>query len=223
MILQATFILLSALSIAQAQLIGTNKAEVHPPLTWQTCTKAGCTDVAGKIVLDSNWRWAHEGASGSTNCYTGNTWNTQICSDNKACAAKCAVDGADYTGTYGITSSGNSVKVNFLTKDAYGTNIGSRMYLMKDDDNYEMFSLLNKEFTFDVDTSAAGCGLNTALYFVSMDQDGGKSKYPGNKAGAKYGTGYCDAQCPRDLKWINGEASHHSFLHTLCMEKPPKI
>ena len=38
-----------------------------------------------------------------------------------------------------------------------------------------------------------------------MDEDGGLSKYSGNKAGAKYGTGYCDAQCPRDLKFINGE------------------
>lgn len=33
------------------------------------------------------------------------------------------------------------------------------------------------------------------------------SKYPTNKAGAKYGTGYCDSQCPRDLKFINGEAN----------------
>ena len=40
-----------------------------------------------------------------------------------------------------------------------------------------------------------------------MDRDGGKAKYSGNKAGAKYGTGYCDAQCPHDIKWINGEVS----------------
>ena len=40
-----------------------------------------------------------------------------------------------------------------------------------------------------------------------MDEDGGLSKYSGNKAGAKYGTGYCDAQCPHDLKFINGEAN----------------
>ncbi|PPQ80913.1 hypothetical protein CVT24_013017 [Panaeolus cyanescens] len=33
------------------------------------------------------------------------------------------------------------------------------------------------------------------------------SKYSGNKAGAKYGTGYCDSQCPRDIKFINGEAN----------------
>jgi len=49
--------------------------------------------------------------------------------------------------------------------------------------------------------------LNGALYFVEMPQDGGLAKFPGNKAGAKYGTGYCDAQCPHDLKWINGEAN----------------
>ena len=40
-----------------------------------------------------------------------------------------------------------------------------------------------------------------------MDADGGKAKYSTNEAGAKLGTGYCDAQCPHDLKWINGEAN----------------
>lgn len=33
------------------------------------------------------------------------------------------------------------------------------------------------------------------------------SKFSGNQAGAKYGTGYCDAQCPHDIKFINGEAN----------------
>jgi len=68
-----------------------------------------------------------------------------------------------------------------------------------------MFKLKNREFTFDVDASKLPCGLNGALYFVEMDADGGKSRHPKNEAGAKYGTGYCDAQCPHDLKWINGE------------------
>ena len=27
----------------------------------------------------------------------------------------------------------------------------------------------------------------------------------GNKVGAGFGTGYCDAQCPHDVKYINGE------------------
>jgi cellulose 1,4-beta-cellobiosidase len=70
-----------------------------------------------------------------------------------------------------------------------------------------MFKLFNREFTFDVDASKLECGLNGALYFVEMEQDGGSAKYPGNKAGAKYGTGYCDAQCPKDVKFIWGEAN----------------
>jgi cellulose 1,4-beta-cellobiosidase len=42
---------------------------------------------------------------------------------------------------------------------------------------------------------------------VEMDEDGGLSKYATNKAGAKYGTGYCDTQCPHDIKFIAGEVS----------------
>jgi cellulose 1,4-beta-cellobiosidase len=76
---------------------------------------------------------------------------------------------------------------------------------MDTEDTYKLFKLKNKEFTYTVDDSNLDCGLNGALYFVQMDADGGKAKY-GN-AGAKYGTGYCDAQCPHDLKFINGKAN----------------
>lgn len=47
-----------------------------------------------------------------------------------------------------------------------------------------------------------------------MDADGGMSKYSTNTAGAKYGTGYCDSQCPRDLKFINGLVCTKSTLMT---------
>ena len=43
------------------------------------------------------------------------------------------------------------------------------------------------------------------MYFVEMEQDGGASAY-GN-AGAQYGLGYCDAQCPHDMKFIAGTAN----------------
>ena len=82
-----------------------------------------------------------------------------------------------------------------------------------------MFKLKNKEFTFTVDVSQLDCGLNGALYFVQMDQDGGSSKYPSNKAGAKYGTGYCDAQCPHDIKFIDGEANIVDWNSTTAMGK----
>ena len=136
-------------------------------------------------------------------------------SSNTACASNCALEGADYKATYGAVTSGNSLKLAFVTKGTYATNIGSRLYLMDTDTSYQQFSLLNQEFTFDVDVSNLPCGLNGALYFVSMDKDGGMSKYTTNKAGAKYGTGYCDSQCPRDLKFINGQVS--SFPLLLCL------
>jgi cellulose 1,4-beta-cellobiosidase len=75
---------------------------------------------------------------------------------------------------------------------------------MADANNYQLFKLLNQEFTFTVDMSNLGCGLNGALYLAEMDADGGMARFPTNKAGAKYGTGYCDSQCPHDLKFING-------------------
>ena len=65
----------------------------------------------------------------------------------------------------------------------------------QDEEHYKIFHLKNKEFTVDVDASKLPCGLNGALYFVQMDADGGKAKYASNQAGAKFGTGYCDAQC----------------------------
>merc|ERR1711912_205145 len=89
-------------------------------------------------------------------------------------------------------------------------NIGSRVYLMNGEDKYKMFHLKNREFTYTVDDSDIGCGLNGALYFVAMEEDGGAKRH-GN-AGAKYGMGYCDAQCPHDLKWINGEANVENWI-----------
>ncbi|KAJ7095910.1 cellulase [Mycena belliarum] len=194
---------LCLLAVAYGQQIGTQMAENHPALKTQTCNASGvCTTLNTSIVLDSNWRWTHQ-TSSTTNCYTGNTWNAALCPDPTTCAANCAVDGADYAGTYGITTSGNALTIRFVT----GSNIGSRVYLMADTDHYQMFSLLNQEFTFTVDMSHLGCGLNGALYLTEMDADGGMSKFPSNKAGARYGTGYCDAQCPHDLKFINGQAN----------------
>lgn len=122
-------------------------------------------------------------------------------------------------GTYGITTNGNALTLKFVQQGQYSKNIGSRVYLMDaNDKEYELFNLKNQEFTFDVDMSNLPCGLNGALYFVEMDADGGSSRFPTNKAGAKYGTGYCDTQCPQDIKFINGQVStHHTRRATaLC-------
>ncbi|KAH9123621.1 hypothetical protein LEN26_009891 [Aphanomyces euteiches] len=180
-------------AFSNAQQVGTSTPEVHPSLPSQTCTASGCTTENTKIVLDANWRWTHN-VGGYTNCYTSNKWDTTLCPDPATCSKNCALDGADYTGTYGITASGNTVNIKLVTQGPYSKNVGSRIYLLEDDNKYKLFKLLNKEFTFD------------------MDQDGGMSKYPTNKAGAAYGTGYCDAQCPHDIKFINGEANVKNWV-----------
>ncbi|KAI1433307.1 cellulose 1,4-beta-cellobiosidase [Xylaria sp. CBS 124048] len=190
---------------AKAQCAGTITAETHPSLSWQQCSDGGdCTTVQGSVVIDSNWRWVHD--ESGTNCYTGNEWDASICSDADSCATTCCVDGADYEGTYGITVSDSAMTLKFVTQSEQA-NVGSRLYLLKDESTYQDFQLLGNEFTFDVDVSELPCGLNGALYFVSMDLDGGEAAYPSNTAGAKYGTGYCDSQCARDLKFIGGKAN----------------
>ncbi|KAK0618348.1 exoglucanase-like protein [Bombardia bombarda] len=202
---------LVALTFATAvlgQQVGTLTAEKHPSMPMEVCSAAGsCKKENTAVVLDSNWRWTHV-TSGYTNCYSGNSWNETACPDGKTCATNCALDGADYAKTYGISSpSSGALKLQFVTKNSDGTNVGSRVYLMASETKYRTFNLLNKEFTLDVDVSKLPCGLNGAVYFSEMDEDGGLSRFPSNKAGAKYGTGYCDSQCPTDIKFINGEAN----------------
>ncbi|TGO48119.1 hypothetical protein BOTNAR_0492g00110 [Botryotinia narcissicola] len=178
--------LVSLFAAVYGQQVGTYQTETHPSLTWQSCTaKGSCTTNTGSIVLDGNWRWTH-GVGTSTNCYTGNTWDATLCPDDATCAKNCALEGADYSGTYGITTSGNSLRLNFVTQSS-SKNIGSRVYLLADNTHYKTFNLLNQEFTFDVDVSNLPCGLNGAVYFANLPADGGISS--ANTAGAKYGTG----------------------------------
>jgi cellulose 1,4-beta-cellobiosidase len=56
-----SLIVLSLASAAVAQKVGRDTAETHPRLSWQRCTSSGCSNVNGEIVIDSNWRWIHNG------------------------------------------------------------------------------------------------------------------------------------------------------------------
>ncbi|EGC35742.1 hypothetical protein DICPUDRAFT_151874 [Dictyostelium purpureum] len=210
MYLLISLILLSFLNVSFSQKVGKFSPEVHPPITWQECADDGsCKTMNGEIVIDANWRWVH--SEQGTNCYTGNTWNPTLCPDDKTCAENCYLDGANYESVYGITTEDDSVRLNFITQ-SQGKNIGSRTFLMANSTNYQMFYVLGQEFSFDVDVSNLDCGLNGALYLVSMDSDGGIARFPSNEAGAQYGTGYCDAQCPRDLKFISGSANVEGWI-----------
>ncbi|CAK4205057.1 unnamed protein product [Aphanomyces euteiches] len=160
-----------------AQQIGTVNPEVHP------------------VVIDANWRWVHT-VDGYDPCRNNDVWNATICPDPTTCAKNCAIDGVDYT-AQGVTTDGGDIHVK----------LNNRMYILEDDHNYRLYKVLNREFTFDVDMSQVPCGGNGAVYFVPMEQDGGTSKYPTNKAGAAYGTGYCDAQCPGGINFVNGQAN----------------
>ncbi|KAG8938194.1 hypothetical protein FRC04_009309 [Tulasnella sp. 424] len=73
---------------------------------------------------------------------------------------------------------------------------------------------MNHEFSFNVNVSQLPCGPNDALYFSEMDADDGMSKYPTNKTCAKNGTGYCDSQRPRNLKFIAGQANNIDWVGT---------
>lgn len=184
------------------------------PRSSSTPTGAGPTLVSGRTINGSLEKGPNPDTpiivGGSDNCYDGNEW-TSACSGNEDCAENCAVEGAEYETTYGATTDGDALTLSFVTEHEYGTNVGSRFYLMDGSDSYQMFDLIGNEFTFDVDLSTVGCGINSALYFVAMEADGGVASYPVNEAGANFGTGYCDSQCARDLKFIAGQGNFEGW------------
>lgn len=92
------------------------------------------------ITVDANWRWLEDTG---VNCFTGNLWDETNCpstsSGAKNCAQQCSLEGATYEESYGITTEGNSLKLDFVTKNTPGseelTNVGSRTYLMESKDS----------------------------------------------------------------------------------------
>jgi cellulose 1,4-beta-cellobiosidase len=199
-----TALVAASLAVAvSAQQLGTNTPEVHPLFPTQECTvSGGCVTKNTSIVLDSNYRWTHT-VDGYDNCKPGGL-NATLCPDAETCAKNCALEGADYP-SYGIVTKGDSLTLNlFVNKSGEMTKSSPRVYLLDQTGNYTMLKLLDREVSFDVDMSKLPCGTNGAVYFSEMHANGGKSEL--NPAGANYGTGYCDAQCPTS-EFINGEVS----------------
>lgn len=206
------------LSFASAQKVGTAIPEHHPPLTTYKCTVAsGCHAVNTSVVLDAFSRSLHSVSSPSSPCNLG---TAPLCDTPEACAENCALEGIDYS-QWGIRTAADALTLNQWHIDPLTnktTTVSPRTYLVASDgENYENVTLLNAEFSFDVDMSNLPCGMNGALYLSEMELDGGRSVSTGlNSAGATYGTGYCDAQCPA-LPFING-VGNQAKLGACCNE-----
>ncbi|CAK0813490.1 unnamed protein product, partial [Prorocentrum cordatum] len=100
--------------------------------------------------------------SSSGNCFTDGVWDRAQCPDPESCAANCALESVtldDYRNTYGVSAVPGGVELGFVR----GPNVGSRLYVLEKPNEYKLFKLLNKEFTFDVDVSTLACGINGAL------------------------------------------------------------
>ena len=159
-------------AFAAGQQAGDNNENYLMPMTLQSC------------------RWSSQGRKECTE-----EPKSETCARN--CAAG-AVDQETWEGTYGVKQNGNGGDVGFVTRGPNSVNVGPRSYLMEDDKEYKLFNMLQKEISFVVALSNMPCGTNAAIYFSEMEKTGNMGET--NKAGAPYGTGYCDGQCARSAE-----------------------
>ncbi|KAJ5620360.1 hypothetical protein N7510_004344 [Penicillium lagena] len=202
---------LAATALALSPLITAQQMgpipEMHPKLqTWKCSERHGCVSQYTSVVLDAMSHPIHEVGDSNVSCGDWDSGlNPDLCATEEACAKNCAVDGVDYAAN-GVRTSGDALTLQqYMETNGVITSVSPRVYLLDETgENYNMLQLLNQEISFDVDASTLVCGMNGALYLSEMLVNGGRSKL--NPAGARYGTGYCDAQCSND-PWINGVAN----------------
>jgi len=199
--MKAICLALTLFNCVSGQQVGTNKVESGVPFTLNECTTSGCTPKELKVTIDQNWRWLHK-TDGYENCFDKG-WK---CS-GEDCAETCALEGENYEETAGVTEIEGGLKLQYVTTGG----VGSRLYIL-DGEKYYMMTFVNKEVSITYDVSTLPCGVNGALYTVEMDETGDLGG--NNKAGAKYGTGYCDGQCPRDMKFVQGRANNQDYNAT---------
>lgn len=194
------------ITIAAAQQTGPIP-EIHPRLeTWKCTNDHGCRKQNTSLVLDALSHPLHQVGNSSVSCGDwSNGLDKSLCPTKEACADNCVLEGVDYA-AHGVHVKGDTLTLReYVKADGALSSVSPRVYLLDENGkDYNMLRLLNQEFSFDVDVSSLVCGMNGALYLSEMLQSGGHGKL--NPAGAEYGTGYCDAQCPT-LPWINGVAN----------------
>ncbi|KAG8903587.1 hypothetical protein FRC01_009142, partial [Tulasnella sp. 417] len=149
---------------------------------------------------------------GSWDCWDETDWQVGIYPNEEAAIKSCSLEGIPSYSELGVTTSGSALRLQFVTQPSgsQSPNVGSRVYLMANDNTYATFKPLTQEITFDVDVSTLECGIAADIHFAEMAADGGIAESPAgwNTAGAKYGTGYCGAQCPRDVRFIKGHLNY---------------
>ena len=202
------WLLLTALLCLFSRINSQTKGTLTPNTLLELPSIVDGSQVSTKITLDANWRWIRnikDNPQGTSNCYNGQ-WDASVCKDPVGCTKNCALEGISkeqWSGTYGITTQSNSLTLKYVTQGPYGLNVGSRVYVVAPSGSkYQSFNVLNKQFIMTVDVSQLPCGLNGAVYLAEMPLDGGLNSL--NTAGAAFGTGYGDAQCPKDIKYIRG-------------------
>lgn len=203
------------LSLTAAQNIG-KKPENHPRITTQKCTKAGgCVSQNSAIVIDALAHDLIDTKTGKSCVNSTGGIDTSVCNSVEECGKRCAYQGTNYKQA-GVTTSGDSLHLQqYLRQNGQLKRVSPRVYLLEPDcQEYDLLQLVNQELSFDVDMSNLPCGMNAALYLGEMNADGGRG--PNNKAGATYGTGYCDAQCYTPT-WLNGELNTEG-LGACCPE-----
>jgi hypothetical protein len=123
-------------------LLSLSLSETRPSLTWQQCTKTGCTPVAGSVTSDASWRGNPRNADLQYQ-------NIGVTGDGKSISQKLVTHNpwGDTVGSrlYLLAPSGSS---------------------------YQLFKFINKEITYDVNLAQIPCGLNAAFYTVEMAEKG---------------------------------------------------
>ncbi|KAF4500420.1 cellulose 1,4-beta-cellobiosidase [Fusarium agapanthi] len=201
----------SLFTSAYAQWPCGNIEEVHTPFTWHQCIQKPCTEYFSAIVLESSLR--------ETNCCAGSfdvkdLHRTQCKKKDKdTCPADCCVEGADYR-AHGIKAVGTSLTMDLGATAPHVPKDLIRVMPLEDEryPNRPLVRRHDSEYTFDIDVRNVPPGYKARVSLNRMLPDGARSEKKGDKAGARYGTGYYDATCDKGQRFVEGRANYDGWV-----------
>jgi cellulose 1,4-beta-cellobiosidase len=186
--------------------------EKHPPFTWHSCHGKECHQKYGAVVLDATLRQI-DCCHGSFNI--NDLQRTACKKKNKTtCPVDCCIEGADYQ-AHGISTDDTSLTLDLGASDPDTPKDLVRVLTLKDDERYLQPHLIradDSEYTFDLEIRNVPPGYKARVSLHWMWGNGGKGKEKGDKAGARYGTGYCDATCDQGQRFVHGKANYDGWV-----------